>query len=273
MGKRIDLVGQRYGRLLVMRDVGRTRFNKVLWECRCDCGKIVTVCSTGLRTGNTRSCGCFKLDRITEVNSVNFVGRRFGRLVVVEKVPSNNKNSCWRCVCDCGKEVVVHGPDLVSGGTRSCTCLKRELTSAALSIDLSGRLFGRLVVISRLNNRRIGKRDKTYWHCVCRCGNEVDVIGDSLRSGNTLSCGCYAHERRQEMILQALNSKKIGKSRSCDLFLDAVEAYFNVEIQREFRLCHRSFDGRIKRVLVEIDGRFWHRRRAGIDLLKDGLAF
>lgn len=68
MSRFLDLTGQRFGRLVVIEcssTVPETR-----WLCRCDCGKT-SVTSTGkLRSGWTKSCGCFKRDRSAEVNSV-----------------------------------------------------------------------------------------------------------------------------------------------------------------------------------------------------------
>ena len=57
--KKLDLSGQRYGRLTVVRPAenigGRTA-----WECRCDCGKVVNVKTNHLRSGHTKSCGCME---------------------------------------------------------------------------------------------------------------------------------------------------------------------------------------------------------------------
>lgn len=64
MPEKIDLTGQPFGRLVVIREYGRDKHGKVLWLCRClgkngnDCGNEVVVCSNSLRNGNTRSCGC-----------------------------------------------------------------------------------------------------------------------------------------------------------------------------------------------------------------------
>jgi hypothetical protein len=53
----IDLVGQRFNRLLVVSDAGRAN-GGVLWLCKCGCGKETTVSATALKSGNTKSCGC-----------------------------------------------------------------------------------------------------------------------------------------------------------------------------------------------------------------------
>ena len=53
--------------------------------------------------------------------------------------------------------------------------------------DLIGLRFDRLTVISRENN---ATRGRTRWLCKCDCGKYIVVLGDSLRSGNTKSCGC-----------------------------------------------------------------------------------
>lgn len=54
--RRLQLVGQRFGRLLVVKDAG-TRHGS-LWQCVCDCGEIRVVSSSHLKDGTTVSCGC-----------------------------------------------------------------------------------------------------------------------------------------------------------------------------------------------------------------------
>jgi hypothetical protein len=56
-------------------------------------------------------------------------------------------------------------------------------------IDLTGKTFGELVVVSA--GGRSGSRDKLMWKCLCSCGKEKEVLGESLRSGRTISCGCF----------------------------------------------------------------------------------
>jgi hypothetical protein len=55
---KLNLTGQRYGRLVVIQEAGRTTSRGVRWLCQCDCKKFKVVTSGNLRSGNTRSCGC-----------------------------------------------------------------------------------------------------------------------------------------------------------------------------------------------------------------------
>lgn len=57
-------------------------------------------------------------------------------------------------------------------------------------IDLTGRRFGKLTVVSRAENRH----GKTVWNCECDCGGNSEVYGTHLKRGNTKSCGCLSAE-------------------------------------------------------------------------------
>lgn len=58
-------------------------------------------------------------------------------------------------------------------------------------IDLSGKAFGRLIVNERADN--IGSH--TAFRCACECGNTIVVRAQSLRRGDTQSCGCFRAEK------------------------------------------------------------------------------
>jgi hypothetical protein len=61
-------------------------------------------------------------------------------------------------------------------------------------IDLTGRRFGLLIVIERVENPNPANRN-SRWHCRCDCGGETTTISQHLRSGHTTSCGCQRHEK------------------------------------------------------------------------------
>lgn len=78
MGRFIDLTGQRFGRLYVLHEAGRSDSGKVLWRCRCDCGNEKNTVGGDLRSGRTTSCGCYHQEVVTGQATVH--GARFSRL-------------------------------------------------------------------------------------------------------------------------------------------------------------------------------------------------
>jgi hypothetical protein len=68
----IDLVGQRFGRLVVLERAGSNK-DSALWRCRCDCGTTTIVSRAHLLGAhNTRSCGCLQRERARRhIGSVN----------------------------------------------------------------------------------------------------------------------------------------------------------------------------------------------------------
>lgn len=61
MGRFVDLKGQRFGRLVVVKRA-RLKALKPHWLCRCDCGRPTVVYGYGLRSGHTKSCGCLSAE-------------------------------------------------------------------------------------------------------------------------------------------------------------------------------------------------------------------
>jgi len=66
----IDLTGQRFGRLLVI-ERAPNQGRKTRWLCLCDCGAYTQVQSFNLINGLTRSCGCYRRDRASQVHRKN----------------------------------------------------------------------------------------------------------------------------------------------------------------------------------------------------------
>lgn len=57
----IDLRGQRFGRLLVVKRVG-THAGNAIWRCQCTCSRFKNVLAHHLRAGTTKSCGCLLVE-------------------------------------------------------------------------------------------------------------------------------------------------------------------------------------------------------------------
>lgn len=59
---RIDLSGQKFGRLTVLRFIEKKE-NRYFWLCKCDCGNEVIIRNDSLKSKNTQSCGCYSIER------------------------------------------------------------------------------------------------------------------------------------------------------------------------------------------------------------------
>lgn len=59
-------------------------------------------------------------------------------------------------------------------------------------VDLTGRRFGRLAVISRAPN---DARNVVRWHCECDCGETISAYRGNLLRAKTTSCGCFFTEQ------------------------------------------------------------------------------
>ena len=65
-------------------------------------------------------------------------------------------------------------------------------------IDLTGRTFGKLHVIKRVEDKKKGRH---MWLCECECGNTTTVSSTALTSPNgTRSCGCLRHRQSPTII-------------------------------------------------------------------------
>ena len=89
-----NIVGKRFGRLIVLTDSGQRKGRKVLWKCKCDCGNTIIVKSTQLTSGKTQSCGCFKDEsRIKTHTTHGLFHKRLYKIWAGIKYRCLNKNS------------------------------------------------------------------------------------------------------------------------------------------------------------------------------------
>jgi len=113
-----NLIGLKYGKLLVVAFAGKNKHKQHCWLCKCDCGKEKVIVGGSLVGGYSKSCGCSRIK--------NILNMRFGRLVVKEMKRSEKYGILWKCLCDCGNIVFVLRYSLISGNTKSCGCLSIE---------------------------------------------------------------------------------------------------------------------------------------------------
>ena len=131
-------------------------------------------------------------------------GMRFGKLTVVAYAYTKNKRKYFKCKCDCGNETVVLGTSLKKHITKSCGCLKHEIKREKEKFA-PGTKFGKLTIIKFAYM----KNGQQYYQCKCECGNEKIIMGHSLETKHTQSCGCLKHTPTPAKIIE--QGMKFGK--------------------------------------------------------------
>ena len=192
MGKKIDLTGQVFGNLTVLKDSKkRARNGSVIWTCKCSCGEIKEVLGDHLKRGAVKTCGKCNLSP----RKIDEIGNQYGKLTVIAEAPSRNGRAYWLCQCECGKQKEISGTNLRVYGHIGCGC--GQIT------DRIGKKYGLLTVLEQLPDNQ--------WKCLCECGNTIIASGNQLNKGHKLSCGCLKSkgEARICKILTVLNQEFI----------------------------------------------------------------
>lgn len=137
--------------------------------------------------------------------AIDLLGRKIGRLTVVEKLGKrpNGGGQEWLCHCECGREDYVATTSSLNKKVevRSCGCYAREVALKNLTLknneDLTGRKIGRLLIVKEVDSSNQGRN----WLCFCDCGNEEYVTSTSHlnRECEVKSCGCYGKELAKEL--------------------------------------------------------------------------
>lgn len=72
MGRKINLIGQKFGKLTVIEESSERKNGSVCWICKCDCGKVTKpIRGDQLKDGETKSCGCLKGELLKQKNHVH----------------------------------------------------------------------------------------------------------------------------------------------------------------------------------------------------------
>ena len=137
MSKLIDLTGQKFGRLTVIKkDTNKITNSGSYWICQCECGNVKSIKSSSLRRGEIISCGCYQKEQIAkakyEQSEKEMIGRRFGKLTVLKRSEKKGKGGAlyWTCQCDCGNIIDIQGTNLKrkdGNQTISCGCYHRSI--------------------------------------------------------------------------------------------------------------------------------------------------
>jgi len=128
--KQVNIIGERFGRLIVLKQEGNYKNGTKLYVCQCDCGGECKTSLPHLRNGEVKSCGCLMRETSSKngkLGKISLLGQVFGRLTVIEEAEHTKYGVKWLCLCNCGNKTTVLGTNLrKNNGTRSCGCLHDE---------------------------------------------------------------------------------------------------------------------------------------------------
>lgn len=122
----------------------------------------------------------------------NLEGQTFGDYTVLYRTnppeTNNGKEAHWLCQCNKCNKYIIKKATTLTKGVNECDC----------KYDLTGQKIGRWTVMYATDKRT--KNRQILYHCKCECGNEKDVNADTLRKGESKSCGCLNLELAKERL-------------------------------------------------------------------------
>lgn len=197
----MNLVGQKFGKLLVIEKHPEKKHRSIQWVCKCECGNIKILKTGQLTSGDYKSCGCSnkEFQQIARDKRYDITGQRFGKLTAIRKI-SKSGPSVWEFKCDCSSLIELRTQSVITHGVKSCKNCKGK--------NIKGLRYGSLVVISKAGK---GYNGAIQWLCKCDCGNEVIISGVSLRDGSRINCGPNNKDHRYRKYEKDLSGKKFGK--------------------------------------------------------------
>lgn len=169
---------------------------------------------------------------------IDITDQRFGKLTVIQNEGKlDGRHYFWKCICDCGKEVVKEGSQLRAGNVKSCGCgkydgLKRyNMEQSEKALIEPGRKFGKLTVIKSIGFKQQVEGHKRRWYlCKCDCGNVKEVMGNMLTQNQVMSCGLCNLRSQGEYLIQ-----KILEENNIPYLYDTVYLPLVQETQRKLR--------------------------------------
>ncbi len=158
-----SLLGQKFGKLKVIAN----ERNNIEYLCECECGNKKIFFGTNLICGHNKSCGC--------LNYKDLIGKKFWRLLVIDRVENGERKNCWKCRCDCGNMVNMSNSNLFRYKIKDCGCGSAD--------NLEDIELAFIKIIKKINEKE--------YACRCTCGRELLLNeSDILKKYKTINCGC-----------------------------------------------------------------------------------
>ena len=153
------------------------------------------------------------------------IGQIIGKWKVLDIVHTRKKPDAI-CFCtECGNTTrPVNIGNLLKGLTHDCGCGRKKTLSKMFGKDFTGQKFGKLTAVELMPETN--KYHKRIYRCICDCGNETYVLGNSLATKHTQSCGCI-NSVFNMYIRQYLDSQQINNIPEYSVIINNIRYRFD----------------------------------------------
>ena len=120
---RINVIGNKYGKLTILDRVENSFPTQV--KCKCDCGNVYIGRQSDIVCGHTQSCGCLQRDATSESNTKDWTGviSQYGVEFLHQDSMNDKSQWLWKCKCGiCGNHFVALPAKINNGHITSCGC-------------------------------------------------------------------------------------------------------------------------------------------------------
>jgi hypothetical protein len=120
------MLGHTFGKLTILKYVGKSEKGENLWYCRCSCGETVISRTSNVDKPKSACRKCkIQAGPKAEYMKTYLLGQKFGKLDVVSYEGRNKRGfGLWKCQCDCGNIIVTLAYSLATGSSQSCGCTR-----------------------------------------------------------------------------------------------------------------------------------------------------
>lgn len=134
---------------------------------------------------------------------IDIIGEKYGELTVVEMLYGYNggKHTYCKCIDNNGVMVTVRMDALRNGSTKTA----KGSINKGKEKDLTGMIFGKLIVKNKLDKR--AGNGSIMWYCECECGGNIECFSGDLIRGRTSSCGCLVQEYYDSLSYNLTNQR------------------------------------------------------------------